>query len=73
MPLHYAAAEDLAKVLQPYVGDGGKIVADPGHNALLIGGEPQARESLHRSGAGIRYRTSSHGSPMRLLPVSTAT
>jgi general secretion pathway protein D len=46
VPLHYAAAEDLAKVLQPYVGDGGKIVADPGHNALLVGGEPQARESL---------------------------
>ncbi|MGC1408982.1 MAG: type II secretion system secretin GspD [Acetobacteraceae bacterium] len=46
VPLHYAAAEDLAKVLQPYVGDGGKIIADPGHNALLIGGEPQARESL---------------------------
>jgi general secretion pathway protein D len=46
VPLHYAAAEDLAKVLQPYVGEGGKIVADPGHNALLIGGEPQARESL---------------------------
>ena len=46
VPLHYAAAEDLAKVLQPYVGEGGKIVADPGHNALLIGGEPQASESL---------------------------
>ena len=46
VPLRYAAAEDLAKVLQPYVGEGGKIVADPGHNALLIGGEPQARESL---------------------------
>ncbi len=46
VPLRYAAADDLAKVLQPYVGDGGKIVADPGRNALLIGGEPQARESL---------------------------
>ncbi len=30
VPLHYASAEDLAKVLQPYVGEGGKIVADPG-------------------------------------------
>ena len=38
VPLHYASAEDLAKVLQPYVGDGGKIAADPGRNALLVGG-----------------------------------
>ena len=33
VPLHYASAEDLAKVLQPYVGEGGKIAADPGRNA----------------------------------------
>jgi general secretion pathway protein D len=46
VPLHYASAEDLAKILQPYVGEGGKIIAEPGRNALLIGGEPQARESL---------------------------
>ncbi len=46
VPLHYASAEDLAKVLQPYVGDGGKIAADSGRNALLISGAPQARESL---------------------------
>ena len=42
----YASAEDLAKVLQPYVGEGGKIAADPGRNALLIAGEPQARDGL---------------------------
>ncbi len=46
LPLHYASAEDLAKLLQPYVGDGGKIAADPGRNALLVGGEPQARDNL---------------------------
>ena len=46
VPLHYASAEDLARLLQPYVGSGGKIVADPGRNALLIAGEPQARDSL---------------------------
>src|ERR1700752_2441389 len=40
VPLHYASADDLAKVLQPYVGTGGKIVADSGHNALLVGGDP---------------------------------
>jgi general secretion pathway protein D len=46
VPLQYASAEALAKVLQPYVGDGGKIAADPGRNALLVSGEPQAREGL---------------------------
>ncbi len=46
VPLQYASAEALAKVLQPYVGEGGKIAADPGRNALLISGEPAAREGL---------------------------
>jgi general secretion pathway protein D len=46
MPLRYASAEDLAKVLQPYVGEGGKITAEAAHNALLISGEPAAREGL---------------------------
>jgi general secretion pathway protein D len=46
VPLRFASAEDLAKVLQPYVGEGGKIAPDPGRNALLISGEPQAREGL---------------------------
>ena len=46
VPLRYASAEDLAKVLLPYVGEGGKIVPDPGRNALLLSSEPQARDSL---------------------------
>src|SRR5271166_3959216 len=46
VPLHYASAEDLAKILQPYVGEGGKIAADAGRNALLVSGEPQARDGL---------------------------
>ena len=44
--LRYASAEDLAKVLQPYVGNGGRVIADPGRNVLLVGGEPGARETL---------------------------
>lgn len=44
--LRYASAEDLAKTLQPYVGQGGKIVADTGRNALLVSGAPQARDAL---------------------------
>ena len=46
VPLQYASAENLAKIIQPYVGEGGKIAADPGRNALLISGEPAARDGL---------------------------
>jgi general secretion pathway protein D len=44
--LDHASAEDLAKLLQPFVGDGGKIAADPGRNALLVSGTPNTRDSL---------------------------
>lgn len=46
VPLRYAQADDLAKVLQPFVGAGGRIAAVPGSNALLVSGEPDARNSL---------------------------
>ncbi len=46
VPLRYASAEGLAKVLAPYVGDGGKITAEPGRNALLVSGDPEARQGL---------------------------
>ena len=46
VPLRYASAEDLARVLQPYVGNGGRVVADPGRNAVLVGGEPTSRDAL---------------------------
>jgi general secretion pathway protein D len=46
VPLRYAAAEDLARLLQPYVTEGSRITADPTRNALLVGGDPQARDSL---------------------------
>ncbi len=45
-PLRYAAADELAKVLQPFVGNGGKIVADPDRNVLLVSGDPQTRDAL---------------------------
>ena len=46
VPLRYAAAEDLARVLQPFVVGGGRIVADAGRNALLVGGDPVTRDTL---------------------------
>ncbi len=36
VPLRYTAAKDLAKMLEPYVGEGGKITADLARNAVLV-------------------------------------
>jgi general secretion pathway protein D len=44
--LRYAAARDLAKMLEPYVAEGGKITADPGRNALIVSGDLAVRETL---------------------------
>jgi general secretion pathway protein D len=46
VPLRYASAKDLVKVLEPYVAEGGKIGADPGRNALLVSGDPAVRQTL---------------------------
>jgi len=45
-PLHYTSAKDLAKVLQPFVGDSARLIADPNRNALLVSGEPNARAAI---------------------------
>ena len=44
--LRYASAKDLAKVLEPYVAEGGKIAADPAGNALIISGDAAVRQTL---------------------------
>ena len=46
VPLRYAAASSLAKVLEPYVAEGGKITADPARNALIVSGDAAVRETL---------------------------
>ncbi len=46
VPLEYASAEDLAKVMQPYAGTTGRVVADAGRNTLIISGDPATREAL---------------------------
>lgn len=46
VPLRYAAARDLAKMLEPYVGQGGKITADPAANAVLVNGDAAVRQTL---------------------------
>ena len=46
IPLRYASAEELAKLLQPYAGQGGKIIADTGRNTVIVSGDPTTREAL---------------------------
>lgn len=46
VPLRYAAADDMAKALQPYAQGGARIVAVPGSNSLVISGEPAQRDAL---------------------------
>jgi general secretion pathway protein D len=46
VPLRYASARDLAKVLEPFVAEGGKITADPTPNALIVSGDAAVRQTL---------------------------
>lgn len=46
VPLRFAAADDLAKALQPYAQGGARIVPVPSANALVISGEPAQRDAL---------------------------
>src|SRR5947208_616071 len=46
VPLRYASAKDLVKVLEPYIADGGKITADTGRNALIVSGDAAVRQTL---------------------------
>jgi general secretion pathway protein D len=46
VPLRYASADALAKVLTPYVGPAGRIAQAPGSNALIVSGDPETREAL---------------------------
>ncbi|HJU16484.1 MAG TPA: type II secretion system secretin GspD [Stellaceae bacterium] len=46
VPLRYASAKDMARLLTPYVSQGGKITADPAHNALIVSGDQTVRRAL---------------------------
>jgi general secretion pathway protein D len=46
VPLRYASAKDLAKVLEPFVTEGGKITADTGRNVLIVSGDSAVRQAL---------------------------
>ena len=70
VPLRYAQADDLVKALQPFVGAGGRVVAVPGSNALLISGEPDARNSLVELVRAFDVDTLA-GQSYALLPVTS--
>jgi general secretion pathway protein D len=46
VPLRYTNAKDLAKMLEPFVAEGGKIAADPSGNAVLVTGDQAVRQTL---------------------------
>ena len=46
VPLRYASAVELAKTLQPIIGAGARLAADPSRNAIIISGDPEARDAL---------------------------
>ncbi len=46
VPLRYTSAKDLAKILEPYIGEGGKIAADPARNAILVTGDAAVRQTV---------------------------
>lgn len=44
--LHYASAKQLAAMLQPYLGEGAKLLPDPGRNVLVVTGTETARKNV---------------------------
>lgn len=79
VPLRYASAVELAKMLQPMVGQGGngqegtvKVVADAGHNALVISGDAGARGAVAALVRGFDTDMLA-GQSFALFPVGTAT
>ncbi len=46
IPLRFAGADDLARVLQPFVANGARITSDSSRNALLVSGDPGVRATL---------------------------
>jgi general secretion pathway protein D len=68
IPLQYASAEDLAKILQPFVTQGSRLAAVAGSNALVISGDPTSREALDGLISALDVDSLS-GQSLALLPV----
>jgi general secretion pathway protein D len=46
LALRYASAKQLAAMLQPYVGEGARMIADTSRNVLVITGAATARQNI---------------------------
>ncbi len=46
VPLRFASARQLAGMLDSYVGEGAKILADPARNVLIVTGTASARQNI---------------------------
>jgi general secretion pathway protein D len=46
LPLRYVSAEQLQKVLQPFVAEGASLQADDAHNVLLYSGTPEDMDAF---------------------------
>jgi len=68
IPLQYASAEQLARVLQPFVTQGTRLAAVPGSNEVIISGDPTARTALAGLVSALDVDTLS-GQSLALLPV----
>jgi general secretion pathway protein D len=66
--LHYASAEQLARVLQPFVTQGTRLAAVSDSNAIIISGDPTARGALAGLVSALDVDTLS-GQSLALLPV----
>ena len=72
VPLHYASAKELAKLLDPFVAHGGRIIADPNRNAVVVAGDPMTRKTLTDLIAAFDVDILA-GQSFALLPVTTGT
>ncbi len=69
VPLRFVAAEGLAKVLQPLIGQGVRVAAEPGLNALVIAGDPNQLDMIETLVGNFDVDTLV-GQSYALLPVS---
>jgi general secretion pathway protein D len=67
--LRYASAANLAAVLQPFVGPGGKIIAAPSGNAVVLTGDPATQQTLFGLVSAFDVDTLA-GQSYALLPIS---
>ena len=68
IPLQYASAGDLARVLQPFVTQGTRVAAAAGSNALVVSGDPTSRQALQGLISALDVDSLS-GQSLALLPV----